>query len=91
MILQGYVRVWPDERPDAVQWWYVRRFDDGYVFARGGNVAKAREARRQIDSCYQWASLEHERWIRRPVGRLKSDGSIEPAQYGPYEWRFLTR
>lgn len=79
---QGYVRVHPDNRPDAVIWWYVRTYDDGFVFARGGSVRKARNARREIRQASTQAIIEHNRYIERPNYRLLPDGSLEPIDYG---------
>lgn len=79
---QGYVRVTPHNRPDAVVWWYTHEYPDGFVFARGGSVRKARDARREIRNATSQADAEHRRYIERPTYRLLADGSLEPIDYG---------
>lgn len=80
--MQGYVRVHPDERPDAVIWWFVREFPDGFVYARGGETDKARHARKAIRDCWGHATATHRRWLERPTHRLMPDGSLNEIDYG---------
>ena len=82
---QGYVRVSPFNRPDAVVWWYSHAFADGFVFARGGSVRTNRQARHAINDCKGMSEREHRRYVERPVARLMDDGSLEPINYGPYD------
>lgn len=82
---QGYVRLTPNKRDDAVYWWFIREFSDGFVYADGGYVAKAREARKKIREGDGRAAVVRRRLQDRPVGRLMPDGSIDPFDYGPYE------
>lgn len=81
MMMQGYKRLTPYSRPDAVIWWYVREFDDGFVFARGGRVATNRQARREIRVAYDESAREHQAVLDRPVAILDGENLI-PVNYG---------
>jgi hypothetical protein len=78
---QGYKRLTPHERDDAVAWWYIRQFDDGYVFARGGRVAKNRLARKAIRDAYDEAERDHRAFLERPVAILDGQNLL-PVNYG---------
>jgi hypothetical protein len=80
-MMQGYKRLTPYSRPDAVAWWFVREFDDGFVFARGGRVATNRQARHAIDDAYGESKAEHRAFVERPVAILDGEDII-PVNYG---------
>lgn len=75
---RGYQRLAPPNvmQDDAVRWWYVRTTEDGFVFARGGNVATTRDARHIIASMEGAFQYEYTRWRKRPTQRLETDGSL---------------
>jgi hypothetical protein len=60
----GYVRVLlRTEDPNAVAWWYVRDFRDGFVFARGGRCRTSKLARSLIYRATVQARVEHSEWV----------------------------
>lgn len=84
MTTQGYQRIVPGFSPDAVAWWYVVEFEDGYVYARGGRCRTTRDARDQLRIHASRSRHDHVGFAKRPTARLMSDGSLEPIDYGPY-------
>lgn len=81
MSKRGYVRVDPNPSKDAVLWWYCREFSDGFIYARGGAVATAREARRLIRECDEASLVVHASISLRPEGVMDSDGNVTPISY----------
>lgn len=89
MTAQGYVRLIAGRHPEAVSWWFVRTFDDGFVYARGGRCRTARQARAILQGLWTAAGAEHRAWIERASHRLRRDGSLELIDYGcPYAPRW---
>jgi hypothetical protein len=82
--MQGYVRVTPKKRDDAVIWWCVREYPDGFVHARGGRVRTTRDARNAIRGAYSEGDVMRRLFVERPVAILEADGSLTPIDYGPY-------
>lgn len=81
MILSGYKRLTPHENPQAVAWWFVKEFDDGFCFARGGRVRTTREARHIIDGVWRLAEADHRVYLERPQFILRGE-DMEPVNYG---------
>lgn len=82
--MQGYKRLTPYESDDAVAWWYIHMFNDGYVFARGGRVATNRLARKAIRDASDHAARDHRSFTERPVAILDGE-NVLPVDYG-YGW-----
>lgn len=75
---EGYTRIIPEPHPEAVAWWYVRDYGDGFVFARGGRTATSRKARSAIHQVAIQARGEHYEWERRPRFSLDRRGELVP-------------
>ena len=81
----GYQRINPRMAPDAVIWWYVREYEDGFVFARGGRCRTTREARHILnEQMPKLCESEYAAFVNRPVAWMMDDGSLWPVDYGPY-------
>ena len=81
MTRSGYKRLTPNERPDAVTWWFYRDFEDGFCYARGGRTDKVRHARKHIREQHDIAIAEHRAFLNRPTLVLKGE-EMEPVNYG---------
>jgi hypothetical protein len=81
MMMQGYKRLTPFSKPDAVIWWFVREYEDGFVFARGGRVRTNRLARSELMAAYGESQREYQAFLDRPVAILDGENLI-PVNYG---------
>lgn len=70
----------PDYAEDAVSWWFVRVFYDGFAYARGGRVRSARLARKTIKEAWDASLAEHSAYKHRFTHRLGKDGELIPIE-----------
>ena len=75
---EGYTRIVVEQDPEAVAWWYVHDFGDGFVFARGGRTATSRKARSHLHVARVLSRVEHAEWECRPRFALARDGDLVP-------------
>lgn len=84
MIKSGFQRIIPHQDPEAVAWWFVREFEDGFIYARGGRCRTTREARHLYRQHWDLSGREHVEFEERPLFFLREDGSLAEIDYGPY-------
>ena len=80
MTESGWVRLVPYYQPEAVAWWFFKRFDDGFCFARGGRVRSARQARKAIRQAHLEVSRDRQHWRTRPEYTLGTEGELVPLE-----------
>ena len=83
----GWVRTGTDfEKHDtAVQWWYYRKDEDGWGFARGGTCRTTRDARHLVQDCHHTALAARRDYDSRSEYKMLEDGSLVEIDRGPYD------
>lgn len=78
MTESGWVRLVPYYQPEAVAWWFFKRYDDGFCFARGGRVRSARVARKAIKAAWEESGRDRQHFRTRPEYTLGPEGELVP-------------